>query len=150
MQESNGHNVRLLDMPEINQTVDLAGLTVPQKHSMIDYVLKPMEHLILHYQLRIQQHVADSSNVFQWGVMEVKLEHLGVGLKITESLQEEIFKIKILVIHIPCQNVVIMITQLIIQNVQLLNKFHLHVILNVLVIMLFTTPTNIKELLLTH
>jgi len=58
--------------------VDLVGLLVPLKLSMIDnvsmMVLKP------NYQLLILLDVADSYNVSQWDVMVDKLPHHGHGL----------------------------------------------------------------------
>jgi hypothetical protein len=132
-------------MQEINQTVDHAGLTELLKLTMIDYVLKLMDNLLLLYQLLILLHVVDSSNVSVWDVMEDKLELHGPGSKIPELFQEEISVIKLLVIHIPCQNVEItMVTLLAILNVKMLLKFHQNAELLVLETVLTITTINIK------
>ena len=59
-------------MLEINLIVDLAGLLVPLKLSMIDSVFLPMDKTLLLYQLLIQQPVAISGNVNLKDAMEVK------------------------------------------------------------------------------
>jgi len=60
MLEHNGHNVQLLDMQEINLTVDHVGHMEQLKLTMIDYVLKLTVNLLLHYQLLILLRVVDS------------------------------------------------------------------------------------------
>jgi hypothetical protein len=101
MQELNGHNALLLDMLEINQTVDHVGHTEPLKLTMIDYVLKLTDNSLLLYQLLILLHVVDSSVVSVWDVTEDKSELHGLGSKIPELFLEEILVINQLVIHIP-------------------------------------------------
>jgi len=100
IQELNGLNAQLLDMLEINQTVDHAGLTELLKLTMIDYVLKLMDNLPLLYQQLILLDVVDSSVVSVWDVTEDKSELHGLGSKIPELLLEEILVINQLVIHI--------------------------------------------------
>jgi hypothetical protein len=82
IQMNNGPNVLLLlDISEIKQIVDHAGLMVQLKLIMTDFVLKPMVNSILCCQLLIQLLVVDFLNANQWVAMVDKLELLGHGSK---------------------------------------------------------------------
>jgi len=138
--------LQLSDILEINQTVDLAGLTEPPKLSMIDIALKATVLTLSFYQLLIPLHAVDSFHVYQWDAMEDKLVPHGAGSKEPVLFLEEISVIKTPVSLTPWNNAPTMFNRPLNHAIKLLKMPHHVPKLAHLEIMLIITLINTKLL----